>query len=210
MTTRPFRHSIVLTGIVTPSLPTREHTAISNDGTAAGRGRDTHLPAHDLDLAHAAPLWSRDVSDYSQSYTTTVAGSVEDCFAVLTDFAAYPQWSSPITECRIVERYPDGLARRVSFALDMTLKTVRYTLDYTYDPPRGARWHLVEGDVRGVEGSYTFEPAGSATAATCMQTVDLGFWIPGPIKRVFEAKALRDSVEEFRKAVELRAGRGGR
>jgi hypothetical protein len=151
---------------------------------------------------------ARSVGDYSQSYTTTVEGSVEDCFAVLTDFPAYPQWSSPITECRVLERYPDGLARRVAFALDMTLKTVRYTLEYTYDPPRGARWRLVEGDLRNVEGSYSSTPAGDyGTEATCSQAVDLGFWIPGPIRRVAEAKALRDSVEEFRKAVELRTGR---
>jgi len=149
---------------------------------------------------------SRTVSEYSQSYTTTVAGSVEDCFAVLIDFPAYPHWSSPITECRVLERYPDGLARKVAFALDMTLKTVRYVLEYTYDPPRGARWRLVEGDLRGVDGSYAFDPADDGTEATCSQSVDLGFWIPGPIRRMAEAKALRDSVEEFRKAVEARSG----
>lgn len=149
---------------------------------------------------------SRSVSEYSQSYTATVAGSVEDCFAVLVDFPAYPEWSSPITECRVLERYPDGLARRVAFALDMMIRTVRYTLEYTYDPPRGARWRLVEGDLAGVEGSYRFDPAGDGTEATCSQSVDLGFWIPGPIRRMAEAKALRDSVEEFRKAVETRNG----
>ena len=115
------------------------------------------------------------VSEYSQSYTATVAGSVEDCFAVLVDFPSYPEWSSPITECRVLERYPDGLARRVAFALDMMIRTVRYTLEYTYDPPRGARWRLVEGDITNVEGSYRFVPAGDGTEATCSQSVDLGF-----------------------------------
>ena len=147
-----------------------------------------------------------DVSEYSASYTATVAGSVEDCFAVLVDFPAYPEWSSPITECRVLERYPDGLARRVAFALDMMIRTVRYTLEYTYDPPRGARWRLVEGDIKSVEGSYRFEPAGDRTKATCTQAIDIGFWVPGPIRRPIEQKALRDSVEEFKKAVEARAG----
>jgi len=144
------------------------------------------------------------VSEYSQSYTATVAGSVEDCFAVLVDFPAYPEWSSPITECRVLERYPDGLARRVSFALDMMIRTVRYTLEYTYDPPRGARWRLVEGDLGGVEGSYRFEATPDGATATCAQAVDLGFWVPGFIRSLAEAKALRDSVEEFRQAVESR------
>jgi hypothetical protein len=145
------------------------------------------------------------VSDYSQSYSTEVSGSVDECFAVLTDFAAYPDWSSPITECRVLDRHPDGLPRRVAFALDMTLKTIRYVLEYEYEPPHGARWWLVEGDLKDVEGSYRFEKHGEGTTATCSQAIDLGFWVPGLLRRTFERKALQDSVEEFRKAVEARA-----
>ncbi len=145
------------------------------------------------------------VSDYRQTYSTEVAASVDDCFAVLTDFETYPAWSSPITACRVLERYADGRARRVEFNLDMTLKTIRYVLEYTWDPPRGGDWRLVEGDVRGVEGSYRFEPAGTRTKATCTQAVDLGFWVPGFIRSTFERKALHDSVEEFRRAAETRA-----
>jgi len=147
------------------------------------------------------------MSDYSQSYSTLVAGSPADCFAVLTDFEAYPEWSSPITECRVLERYPDGLGRRVAFALDMKLKTIRYVLEYTYDPPHGARWRMVDGDVKDVQGSYTFTPADGPTKATCTQAIDIGFWIPGFLRSAFEKKALQDSVEEFRRAVESR-GRG--
>jgi hypothetical protein len=109
-----------------------------------------------------------------------------------------------VTECRIVDHHPDGLPRRVAFALDMTLKTLRYVLEYTWDPPHGGRWKLVEGDVKNVEGNYRFEPVGKRTRATCSQAIDLGFWVPGPIRRPFEQKALRDSVEEFRRAVEAR------
>jgi len=144
------------------------------------------------------------MSDYSQTYSTLVVASPEDCFAVLTNFEAYPDWSSPIAESRVLERYPDGLARRVAMALDMKIKTVRYTLEYTYDRPRGARWRLVDGDVKDVQGSYSFEPAASGTKATCTQSIDVGFWIPGFLRSVFEKKALQDSVEEFRKAVESR------
>ena len=144
------------------------------------------------------------MSDYSQTYSTLVVASPEDCFAELTNFEAYPDWSSPIAESRVLERYPDGLARRVAMALDMKIKTVRYTLEYTYDRPRGARWRLVEGDVKDVQGSYSFEPAASGTTATCTQSIDVGFWIPGFLRSVFEKKALQDSVEEFRKAVESR------
>ena len=142
------------------------------------------------------------MSEFAQTYSADVAGSVEQCFAVLVDFERYPDWSSPITQCRILDRHPDGLPRRVEFHLDMTLKTIRYVLEYTWDRPHGGTWKLVEGDVKDVEGSYRFEPAGPRTRATCTQAIDLGFWLPGFIRRTAEQKALRDSVEEFRAAVE--------
>ena len=144
------------------------------------------------------------MGEFRQSYSATVAGSLADCFAVLTDFPAYPEWSGPVQECRVVDRHPDGLPRRVAFALDFTLKTIRYVLEYTYEPPHTARWRLVEGDVKDVQGSYEFRERAGKVEATCTQEIDVGFWIPGPLRRTFEAKALRDSVEEFKKAVEAR------
>jgi hypothetical protein len=144
------------------------------------------------------------VSDFSQSYSAAVDGSLDDCFTVLTEFEKYPDWSGPVKECRVLDRHPDGLPRRVAFALDMTLKTIRYVLEYSYERPHRARWKLVEGDIKDVQGSYEFAADGTGTKATCSQAIDLGFWVPGPIRRPFEQKALRDSVEEFRRAVESR------
>jgi uncharacterized membrane protein len=151
------------------------------------------------------------VSEYSQSYSTRIAAPPAECFAVLVAFEDYPRWSSPITSCRVLERQPDGAPKRVEFALDMTVKTIRYVLDYVFDPPHGATWKLVGGDVKDIEGSYRFEEAQGGTTATCTQSIDLGFWLPGFIRSGAEKKALRDSVEEFRAAVESRqtSSRGG-
>ncbi len=147
------------------------------------------------------------MSDYEQTYATTCAASVDDCFAVLTDFADYPRWASPITECRVLEHYPDGLPKRVAFALNAQIKTLRYVLEYSWDPPHGATWKLVEGDLAGVTGSYRFAPATAGTEATCSQSIDIGFWVPSFLRSTFERKALQDSVEEFRTAAEGRAAR---
>ena len=144
------------------------------------------------------------MGDYRETYSTRVAGTPDDCFAVLVDFEAYPTWSSPVRECRVLTRHPDGLPAHVAFVLDTPLKTLRYTLDYAWEAPHGGRWTMVEGDVAGIEGSYRFEPGRGGTTATCTQAIDLGFWVPGFLRSVFEKKALRDSVEEFRAAVESR------
>lgn len=146
------------------------------------------------------------MAEADQSFTTDVNASIEDCCAVLLDFERYPQWSGPTTGARILERDAEGRARQVEMTLDMKIRNVRYVLEYTYDLPQGARWRLVEGDVAGIEGSYTFEPIDDAhTRATCRQAVDLGFWVPGPLRRLIERQALRDSVLEFRGEAERRS-----
>lgn len=138
-----------------------------------------------------------------QSYSTEIEADVERCIDVLLDFERYPAWSGPITEARVLERDAERRGRVVAFGLDMKIRTVRYTLAYEYELPGRARWALVEGDLSRVEGEYRFEPlAPGRTRATCSQEVDVGFWVPGPLRRVFEKQALRDSVEDFKRAVE--------
>jgi hypothetical protein len=146
------------------------------------------------------------MADTEQSFATDIAASIDDCVAVLLDFKSYPSWSSPITACRVLETDAEGRGRIVEFELDMKLRTVRYVLEYTYDLPAAARWRLLEGDVSAVDGAYRFESLGpNSTRATCRQAVDLGFWIPGPLRRVFERQALRDSVTELKAEAERRA-----
>ena len=144
------------------------------------------------------------MAETRQSFTTEIDASPEECFAAILDFAAYPSWSSVITQTSVRETDADGVPRIVEFELDMTIKTIRYVLEYTASPPQRLDWTLVEGDVAGVEGSYLFEPAGKKTRTTCEQAVDLGFWLPGPIRRIAEQKALKDSVLEFKAEVERR------
>jgi len=149
------------------------------------------------------------MAEAEQSYTTEVDAGIDACCAVLLDFERYPEWSGPTTSAKVLDRHPDGRARRVEMVLDMKIRNVRYVLEYDYDLPREARWKLAEGDVSGVVGSYAFEVLDAThTRATCSQAVDLGFWVPGPLRRLIERQALRDSVLEFKAEVERRASGG--
>jgi ribosome-associated toxin RatA of RatAB toxin-antitoxin module len=140
-----------------------------------------------------------------QSFSTEIDATPGECFAAIVDFPEYPNWSSVITTTHVLDTDADGLPRTVEFELDMKIKTIRYVLEYAYERPGRVTWKLVEGDVADVEGAYTFEPAGrKRTKATCEQAVSLGFWLPGPIRRIAEQKALRDAVLEFKAEVERR------
>jgi hypothetical protein len=143
------------------------------------------------------------MSATNRSETIEIASPREACLSVLLNFENYPRWSVPILEAKVLESDSEGRGVRVAFALDMTIKTVRYTLAYAFELPERFSWKLVEGDISDVVGSYELsESAAGSTTATCEQTVDPGFWIPGPIRRLAESTALRTSLEELKKAVE--------
>jgi ribosome-associated toxin RatA of RatAB toxin-antitoxin module len=141
-----------------------------------------------------------------QSHVEVVEAPVEVCYDTIVDFTRYPEWFSAITTAELVESEPAENRWTVRYGLDMVLKTISYTLAYEGRRPGELRWRLVEGDVRDVEGCYTFtklEPG--LTEAECSQAVDVGFWIPGPLRRIFERSAVADSVREFKAAAESAA-----
>ncbi len=145
------------------------------------------------------------MAEHQQSFSAEIDATPEECFEAIVDFPRYPQWSSVISRAAVRETYPDGLPHIVEFELDMLVRSVRYVLDYRYRRPHRLEWKYVEGDIEDVTGTYTFADSGEGkTLATCEQVVSLGFWLPGPIRRIAEQKALRDSVLEFKAAVEAR------
>jgi len=141
----------------------------------------------------------------AQEFAVEIAASPADCFRIITDFAAYPRWSSAVRQARVLERDDAGIGRRVEFRIDMRFKSIRYVLAYDYRKPIELTWYLVEGDVESIEGAYQFRRLGPRlTEATCQQAVLLGFWVPGPIRKLAERTALRQSVLEFKEEVERR------
>ncbi len=141
-----------------------------------------------------------------QSHTEVVRAPVETCFDTIVDFERYPGWFSGIDTAHILEADPESGTWTVKYTLSMIIKTITYTLAYQSTRPHSLTWKMTEGDVTDVEGSYDLvqlEPG--ITEATCTQAINVGFWIPGPLKRTFERHALSDSVQEFRDAAEERA-----
>lgn len=150
----------------------------------------------------------------AQMFTTEVLASVPLCFATITDFERYPAWFSAVAAARVLERYRNGLGKRVEFTADLRLKSIRYVLAYKYDKPRALSWESIGGDVESIQGDYQFEKiTPSITRATCRQEIALGFWVPGPVRKIMEGQALRQSVLELKVAAEaaaLRADKPGR
>ena len=141
--------------------------------------------------------------DVQQSFSTPIEAPLDLCFETIADFDTYPQWSSAVAEIEVLDRHPDGRARRVRFVVDMKVRAVSYVLEYTWHPPDRLTWKMVEGDLADIEGSYLFAADGpTRTTATCTQGISLGFWVPSLILRPIEQTALRQSVLEFKAEAE--------
>ncbi|MDX2165800.1 MAG: SRPBCC family protein [Deltaproteobacteria bacterium] len=141
--------------------------------------------------------------DAAQEVSVEIAATPAQCLEVLLDFERYPAWSSAVSKARILERDDDGVGRIVEFAVDAKVKTIRYVLEYRYKRPGSLTWKSIEGDVESIEGYYKLRKLGAErTEATCRQEITLGFWLPGPLRRLAERTALVQSVNEFRDAVE--------
>jgi hypothetical protein len=143
--------------------------------------------------------------DAAQEVSLSIEAPLVECFDAILAFERYPEWSSAVSAARVLERDASGVGRIVEFHIDMKIRTVRYVLAYAYRRPSELTWHSVEGDVESIEGRYGFRKlAPNRTEAVCRQEIQLGFWVPGPLRKLAERTALRQSVTEFKADVERR------
>jgi ribosome-associated toxin RatA of RatAB toxin-antitoxin module len=134
-----------------------------------------------------------------------IAGPPSACFDAVVDFESYPAWQSLVQEARVLEWDADGRGIVVETVVEARIRTFRYVLRYAYDEPTSVSWELVEGDVRAVDGEYSFEPAGGNTSATYRLAVDLGRFgrmVPGEMKRKATEHLMKTTIDELKVRVE--------
>lgn len=132
-----------------------------------------------------------------------VSAGAQELFEIATDFATYPEWNPNIKEARIEATGDDGLPTKVWFKVDAKIKVLAYTLDYDYSKaPESFSWKLAEGDVRALEGSYTFDEFDDVTEVRYELTIDPGFPVPGFLKRQAEKQIVRGALEDLKKRAE--------
>ena len=132
-----------------------------------------------------------------------VAASAEEVFAVATDFESYPEWNADIKKVEIKETDDEGRATKVWMQVDAKVKTVSYTLEYDYsNAPDSFSWSLLEGDVKELSGSYTFDEFDDVTEVQYETSIDPGFPIPGVLKRQGQKRLMKGALEDLKKRVE--------
>jgi ribosome-associated toxin RatA of RatAB toxin-antitoxin module len=93
----------------------------------------------------------------------------EQVFAVLSDYARYPEFVPGIKACRVLPGKGD---RQVEYELDLGLKRIKYVLKHVETRPTRITWSLVSGDMMKVSnGEWALTADGATTRAR--YTVDI-------------------------------------
>ncbi len=139
----------------------------------------------------------------SVSDTIDIEASAQEIFEVATDLEKYPEWNANIKKVEVQETDDEGRPTKVWMQVDAKVRTVAYTLEYDYsDAPESFSWHLLEGDVKELSGSYTFDEFDDVTEVRYETKVDPGFPIPGLIKRQAEKQIVKGALQDLKKRVE--------
>jgi uncharacterized membrane protein len=125
------------------------------------------------------------------------------CFDALVDYESFPDWQRAVKSCEVLTRDRNGRGKEVAFEVDAKVKSIAYTLDYSYEEPHLISWRFVEGDVRDVDGEFVFEDQGDGTTlATYALSLDPGFPLPGGILRLLNEQVMQGSMEDLKQRVE--------
>jgi uncharacterized membrane protein len=132
-----------------------------------------------------------------------VDGTPQECFDALLDYETFPEWQRAVKSVEVESRDRSGRGRDVAFEIDAKVKTIRYRLRYSYEPPHLIAWEYLGGDVKDVSGEMTLEDQGDGTTlATYSLALDPGVWLPGPVRKVLTDQVMKGSVEDLKQRVE--------
>jgi hypothetical protein len=107
------------------------------------------------------------VGDLSGAASLEIAAPPERCFAIAADVEGAPAWQGAMRSAKALEHGPDGRPVLVETRIDALVAGVTLVLRFAYDEPHGMTWEREHGDLKGLQGSWRFEPApGGLTLAT--------------------------------------------
>ena len=139
---------------------------------------------------------------HRESQSIKVAAPAEAAFGALTDYERLPEWQRSLKSCTVLSRHDDGMGHEVEYVLDAKLREVRYVLAHDYDPPHRIGSAYLRGDLKDLDGVWTFRPAEETTLVSLDLSIDPGLPVPGPLRRQLRNRVLGRALEDLAKHLE--------
>ena len=136
--------------------------------------------------------------------TDRVNAPVEKIIAALCEFETYPEWQAAVMECEVLERDAEGRGLRIRMKVDAKIRKVDYIVRYDYSKlPHAMSWDQESGDLKENRGRHAFAPNDDgSTDVTADIVAEVGFFVPGPMKKLIREQSLKNSLRELKKRVE--------
>ena len=136
-----------------------------------------------------------------------IAAPIETVYAVAADVEQSPRWQPQFKRCEVLERDADGNQTLVQMVTDAKIRDLKTDMVFSYDAPTGMRWRQVKGDLKSIDGSWTFEDLGDgSTEATYAMTVDLGRILGavfrGPIVGILRGQLIESMPGKLKRDIE--------
>jgi len=129
------------------------------------------------------------------------------CFEALLEYETFPDWQRAVKSVDVLSRDTQGRGREVEFEIDAKVRSIRYTLDYSYEEPHMITWRYVDGDVRDVSGELVLEDQGDGTTlATYALRLDPGMWLPGRLESMLSERVMQGAMDDLKERVEGQQG----
>ena len=144
------------------------------------------------------------MADASEGLTQNVNAPVDKIIGALTDFESFPDWQAAILECEVLDRDDSGRGTRIRMKVDAKVKKVGYIVKYDYSQaPNSISWDQESGDLTENRGRHTFTPKDDGSTDVTVDIVaEVGFFVPGPMKKLIREQSLKNSIRELKKRVE--------
>ena len=107
------------------------------------------------------------MADLSGSHTLDIEAPIDRVFDIAADLDRAPEWQGAMKSTTVLERDHAGRGTLVETEIDSTVTTNTLTLRFDYDEPHAMTWTREDGDLKSLEGSWSFEDLGGGrTRAT--------------------------------------------
>ena len=141
------------------------------------------------------------------SASIEIDAPIDEVFEVAADVEESPRWQPDIKKAEVKERDADGRQVLVRTETDAKVRTLGSDLRFTYHPPTQMNWRQEKGDLKSVEGSWSFDDLGDGrTRATYWMEVDLGRMlgavIRGPLVDAMRKQLVESMPEKLKRDVE--------
>src|SRR3954463_7324340 len=107
--------------------------------------------------------------------TGEIRAPLDEGYAVAGDIEAAPEGQGSLKKVEVLERDAQSRPTVVQTESDATVKTVKTRLRFSYAPPPRIDWRQEKGDVKSLDGWWTFEDLNDGrTRATYGLSADPG------------------------------------